>query len=438
MKKYFGTDGIRGVANLELTPQIAYKTGQSIGYLLLDKPNPYVYVGKDSRLSSPLLEYSLISGLLSMGVNVKRLHLIPSPCVAYLTASTESDYGIMVSASHNPYYDNGIKVFNSEGKKLTDTEEDFIERFIDGEVDYEKPTHEDIGVVLNRHESMYQYIESLYFSVKTRFQGLKVGLDCANGSTSDIANRLFARLGAIVTVINDKPNGRNINDSCGSTHPQALQALVKAKGLDVGFAFDGDGDRVIAVDNEGQLFDGDQIIALLAKQYHQEGRCDAVVATIMSNGALIHTLAESGIQTHLTKVGDKYVYEAMVERDLILGGEQAGHIILREFNTSGDGMLTALQLASALVQQPQPLSELRFTPYPQVATQLKVKDKQRIIQNESLLQLKAQLEASDASARIVLRASGTEPLIRVMVEHASLSVCESMSKQLLEKIQSLQ
>jgi phosphoglucosamine mutase len=195
---------------------------------------------------------------------------------------------------------------------------------------------------------------------------------------------------------------------------------------------------VIAVDNEGQLFDGDQIIALLAKQYHQEGRCDAVVATIMSNGALIHTLAESGIQTHLTKVGDKYVYEAMVERDLILGGEQAGHIILREFNTSGDGMLTALQLASALVQQPQPLSELRFTPYPQVATQLKVKDKQRIIQNESLLQFKAQLEASDASARIVLRASGTEPLIRVMVEHASLSVCESMSKQLLEKIQSLQ
>jgi phosphoglucosamine mutase len=438
MKKYFGTDGIRGIANLELTPQIAYKTGQAIGYLLLQAPNPYVYVGKDSRLSSPLLEYSLISGLLSMGVNVKRLHLIPSPCVAYLTASTESDYGIMVSASHNPYYDNGIKVFNNAGKKLTDDEEDFIERFIDGEVDYEKPTHDQVGIVLNRHESMYQYIESLYFSVKTKFTGLKVGLDCANGSTSDIANRLFARLGASVTVINDKPNGKNINDQCGSTYPQALQALVKEHGLDVGFAFDGDGDRVIAVDNQGNLFDGDQIIALLAKQYHQEGRCDEVVATIMSNGALIQTLRDQGIQTHLTKVGDKYVFEAMEERGLLLGGEQAGHIILREFNTSGDGMLTALQVASALVQMKQPLSALRFDPYPQVSTQLKVKDKQRLIQDASLQALKSKLEASDPSARIVLRASGTEPLIRVMVEHASLSVCESMSKQLLDKIKSIQ
>jgi phosphoglucosamine mutase len=285
---------------------------------------------------------------------------------------------------------------------------------------------------------MYQYIESLYFSVKTKFTGLKVGLDCANGSTSDIANRLFARLGASVTVINDKPNGKNINDQCGSTYPQALQTLVKDHGLDVGFAFDGDGDRVIAVDNQGNLFDGDQIIALLAKQYHQEGRCDEVVATIMSNGALIQTLRDQGIQTHLTKVGDKYVFEAMEQRGLLLGGEQAGHIILREFNTSGDGMLTALQVASALVQMKQPLSALRFDPYPQVSTQLKVKDKQRLIQDASLQALKSKLEASDPSARIVLRASGTEPLIRVMVEHASLSVCESMSKQLLDKIKSIQ
>jgi phosphoglucosamine mutase len=436
MKKYFGTDGIRGVANLELTPQMAYKTGQAIGYLLLEKDNPYVYVGKDSRISSPLLEYSLISGLLSMGVNVKRLHLIPSPCVAYLTGSTESDYGIMVSASHNPYYDNGIKIFNNEGKKITDDEEDFIESFIDGEVDYLKPTHEQVGVVLNRHESMYQYIESLYFSVKTRFNGLKVGLDCANGSTSNIANRLFARLGAEVTVINDKPNGTNINDNCGSTHPERLQQLVKTKGLDVGFAFDGDGDRVIAVDNEGELFDGDQIIALLAK--HAGDECRGVVATIMSNGALIDTLKTQGIETYLTKVGDKYVYEEMVKRDLILGGEQAGHIILRNFNTSGDGMLTALQVASAITQAKQPLSSLRFTPYPQVSEKIQVSDKKRIIQDADLLALKSTLEASDASARIVLRASGTEPLIRVMVEHPSLPVCQSMTKQLLEKIESIQ
>jgi phosphoglucosamine mutase len=436
MKKYFGTDGIRGVANLELTPQMAYKTGQAIGYLLLEKDNPYVYVGKDSRISSPLLEYSLISGLLSMGVNVKRLHLIPSPCVAYLTGSTESDYGIMVSASHNPYYDNGIKIFNHEGKKITDDEEDFIESFIDGEVDYIKPTHEQVGVVLNRHESMYQYIESLYFSVKTKFTGLKVGLDCANGSTSNIANRLFARLGAEVTVINDKPNGTNINDNCGSTYPERLQQLVKTKGLDIGFAFDGDGDRVIAVDDQGELFDGDQIIALLAK--HAGSECRGVVATIMSNGALIDTLKEQGIDTYLTKVGDKYVYEEMVKRDLILGGEQAGHIILREFNTSGDGMLTALQVASALQKAGQPLSKLRFTPYPQVSEKVQVTDKKRIIQDAGLLELKSKLEASDASARIVLRASGTEPLIRVMVEHPNQSVCESMTHQLVEKIQSLQ
>jgi phosphoglucosamine mutase len=434
MKKYFGTDGIRGVANLELTPQIAYKTGQAIGYLLLNKDNPYVYVGKDSRISSPLLEYSLVSGLLSMGVNVKRLHLIPSPCVAYLTGSTESDYGIMVSASHNPFYDNGIKIFNNEGKKITDEEEDFIESFIDGEVDYLKPTHEHVGVVLNRHESMYQYIESLYFSVKIKFNGLKVGLDCANGSTSNIANRLFARLGAEVTVINDKPNGTNINEQCGSTHPETLQQLVKTKGLDVGFAFDGDGDRVIAVDDKGELFDGDQIIALLAKA---TPNCKGVVATVMSNGAFIQTLKDQGIDTYLTQVGDKYVYEEMVKRDLLLGGEQAGHIILREFNTSGDGMLTALQVATAMIQANAPLSTLRFTPYPQVSKQVPVSDKKRLIQDSDLLVLKDQLEASDPSARIVLRASGTEPLIRVMVEHASLDVCQQMSQQLIDKIHSL-
>jgi len=435
MKKYFGTDGIRGVANLELTPQIAYKTGQAVGYLLLNKENPYVYVGKDSRISSPLLEYSLVSGLLSMGVNVKRLHLIPSPCVAYLTGSTESDYGIMVSASHNPFYDNGIKIFNNEGKKITDEEEDFIESFIDGEVDYLKPTHEHVGVVLNRHESMYQYIESLYFSVKTKFNGLKVGLDCANGSTSNIANRLFARLGAEVTVINDKPNGMNINEQCGSTYPEKLQQLVKTKGLDVGFAFDGDGDRVIAVDDQGELFDGDQIIALLAKK--AKDQCRGVVATVMSNGALIQTLKEQGIETYLTKVGDKYVYEEMVKRDLILGGEQAGHIILREFNTSGDGMLTALQVATALIEANVPLSKLRFTPYPQVSEKVVVSDKKRLIKETGLLTLKDQLQASDPSARIVLRASGTEPLIRVMVEHASLEVCQQMTQQLINKIHSL-
>jgi phosphoglucosamine mutase len=370
-----------------------------------------------------------------MGVNVKRLHLIPSPCVAYLTGSTESDYGIMVSASHNPFYDNGIKIFNNEGKKITDEEEDFIESFIDGEVEYLKPTHEHVGVVLNRHESMYQYIESLYFSVKTKFNGLKVGLDCANGSTSNIANRLFARLGAEVTVINDKPNGTNINDQCGSTYPEKLQQLVKTKGLDVGFAFDGDGDRVIAVDDKGELFDGDQIIALLAKK--AKDQCRGVVATVMSNGALIQTLKEQGIETYLTKVGDKYVYEEMVKRDLNLGGEQAGHIILREFNTSGDGMLTALQVATALIQANAPLSKLRFTPYPQVSEKVVVSDKKRLIKDASLLALKDKLEASDSSARIVLRASGTEPLIRVMVEHASLDVCQQMSQQLINKIQSL-
>ncbi len=437
MKKYFGTDGIRGIANVELTPQIAYKTGQAIGYLLLQKEQAYVYVGKDSRLSSPLLEYSLISGLLSMGVDVKRLHLIPSPCVAYLTASTESDYGIMVSASHNPYYDNGIKVFNHKGEKLTDEEEAFIESFIDGEVEYVKPSHDAVGVVLNRHESMYQYIESLYFSVPQRLQGLTVGLDCANGSTSNIANRLFARLGATVTVIHDKPNGKNINDACGSTHPEALQQLVKDHGLDVGFAFDGDGDRVIAVDNQGHLFDGDQILALLAKKYHQEGRLDTVVATVMSNGALMDTLRHIGVNTLLTQVGDKYVYETMVDHNVMLGGEQAGHVILRDFNTSGDGMLTALQLASALVQMNQPLSSLRFAPYPQVLDSVVVKDKKRIIQDASLQALKTKLEASDPTARIVLRASGTEPVIRVMVEHQSVPACEKIARALMEKIQSI-
>jgi len=430
MKKYFGTDGIRGVANHFLTPELSFKLGKVLGHKVkqLDSKNrPYVYVGKDTRLSSPLLEYSLISGFLSSGVDVKRLHQIPTPCVAYLTASTEASLGVMVSASHNPYYDNGIKIFSNDGMKLTDEEELELEKMIEENSSVEV-INDQIGAVLNRHESMYQYIESLYFSVKNRFDGLRIGLDCANGSTSILAKRLFARLGATVITINDEPNGLNINENCGATDTKQLEDLVKSSKLDLGFAFDGDGDRVIAIDELGNIIDGDFMLYVFAKHMKEEDnlRGNTVVTTVMSNMGLYKALEEENIDNKSTDVGDRYVLQEMLENDYNLGGEQSGHVIMLDYNTCGDGMLVALQFTSLIVKYNMKLSELvkDMTKYPQKLGKVVVPNKELIMNNsEYFKHIEKYNVELGSDGRILVSPSGTEHVIRVMVEAITEELC---------------
>jgi len=443
MKKYFGTDGIRGVANDFLNPELSFRLGRVLGYLVKNgnKERKYIYVGKDTRLSSPLLEYSLISGILSSGVDVKRLHLTPTPCVAYLTASTEAAMGVMVSASHNPYYDNGIKIFAEDGMKLTDEQELEIEKLMDSD-DIPRVVNDEVGIVLNRHESVYQYIESLFFSVEERFDGIRIGLDCANGSTSVIAKRLFTRLGAEVVVLNDEPNGKNINENCGATHPEEIQNLVKSSELDFGFAFDGDGDRVIAVDHEGSIIDGDHLIYIFAKEMKERGILDnnLVSTTVMSNMGLYKSLKKIGVTHSQTNVGDRYVLRDMLKNGAKLGGEQSGHIIMLNHNTCGDGLLVALQLTSLIALKRISLKNLAkdVTKYPQKLGKVSTNDKIKVMEDTSLTKLLAKAKKELAQdGRVIIRPSGTEPVIRVMVEAQNIDLCEKYYDLVFKKIQSL-
>ena len=442
MKKYFGTDGIRGVANEFLTPELAFKVARVLGNKMKEQSErPYVYVGKDSRLSSPLLEYSLISGFLASGVDVKRLHLTPTPGVAYLTKSTEASMGVMISASHNPYYDNGIKIFGADGLKLRDEVELEIERSID-ENHISRASYDQVGAVLNRHESIYQYIESLFFSVKNRFDGLRIGLDCANGSTSVIAKRLFMRLGAEVIVINDHPDGVNINEECGATNVQMLSELVVKENLDLGFAFDGDGDRVIAVDNEGNEIDGDYMLLIFAKYLQKNNllKNNTISTTVMSNMGLFVALEKYGIKVNVTDVGDRYVLADMIDNDLSIGGEQSGHIILLDYNTCGDGMLTALQFTSILVELGEKLATIKdeLKKYPQLLGKIKVEDKQKVMTNETLL---SEIEKANNSlgkeGRVLIRPSGTEPVVRVMVEASTEELCNTYYDKFYKLVDSM-
>jgi len=443
MKKYFGTDGIRGVANEFLTPELAFKLARVLGKRISSNTGkrPYVYVGKDSRLSSPLLEYSLISGFLASGIDVKRLHLTPTPGVAYLTKSTEASMGIMVSASHNPYFDNGIKIFGESGFKLRDDEELEIESEIDnGEI--ERSTYENVGEVLNRHESIYQYIESLFFSVNSRFDGLKIGLDCANGSTSVIAKRLFTRLGADVLVINDHPNGKNINDNCGATEIGQITKLVIDNKLDVGFAFDGDGDRVICVDNMGNPVDGDHMLMILSKQMAKNNKLNngRVATTVMSNMGLFNSLEAESVEVNVTDVGDRYVLANMIDNGLNLGGEQSGHIIMLDYNTCGDGMLVALKLTEIMVKNELKMSELSsgLTKYPQLLGKITVSNKTEIMENTSLLaRIKDANKTLGRDGRVLIRPSGTEPVIRVMVEAVDIKLCKQYYKEMFGLVEKL-
>lgn len=440
MGKYFGTDGVRGIANSELTPELAFKIGRFGGYVLTkDKERPKVLIGRDTRISGHMLEGALVAGLLSIGAEVMRLGVISTPGVAYLTKVLGAQAGVMISASHNPVQDNGIKFFGPDGFKLSDEQKQEIEALLDSEEDtLPRPTGKDLGQVNDYFEGGQKYLQYLKQTVDEDFSGIHVALDCAHGATSSLATHLFADLDADVSTMGASPNGLNINEGVGSTHPEALAAFVKEKGADVGLAFDGDGDRLIAVDENGQIVDGDQIMYICAKYLNEQGRLkhQTVVSTVMSNLGFYKALEAQGIKSVQTAVGDRYVVEEMKKNGYNLGGEQSGHIIFLDYNTTGDGLLTALQLVNIMKATKKPLSELagEMKKYPQKLVNVKVTDKQEAIANEEVQRVIREVEEEMAgNGRILVRPSGTEPLVRVMAEAPTNELCD----QYVERIASV-
>lgn len=431
MGKYFGTDGVRGIANSELTPELAFKIGRFGGYVLTkDKDRPKVLIGRDTRISGHMLEGALVAGLLSIGAEVMRLGVISTPGVAYLTKVLGAQAGVMISASHNPVQDNGIKFFGPDGFKLSDEQEQEIEALLDSEEDtLPRPTGKDLGQVNDYFEGGQKYLQYLKQTVDEDFSGIHVALDCAHGATSSLATHLFADLDADVSTMGASPNGLNINEGVGSTHPEALAAFVKEKGADVGLAFDGDGDRLIAVDENGQIVDGDQIMYICAKYLNEQGRLkhQTVVSTVMSNLGFYKALEAQGIKSVQTAVGDRYVVEEMKKNGYNLGGEQSGHIIFLDYNTTGDGLLTALQLVNIMKATKKPLSELagEMKKYPQKLVNVKVTDKHEAIASEEVQRVIREVEEEMAgNGRILVRPSGTEPLVRVMAEAPTNELCD--------------
>lgn len=444
MKKYFGTDGIRGIANKTLTPEFAYKLGRILGHVLKkdDTEKINVLIGRDTRISGELLEYAIITGLLSIGANVMRLGVISTPAVAYLTKSLSAQAGVMISASHNPYPDNGIKIFGSDGYKLSDEIELEIEKCIDLKDDFARPINDKIGVIENYFEGQHKYLSYLQKTIDNNFSKLKIAIDCANGGTSFLAPHLFANLEAEALLINHNPNGTNINEDCGSTNINTLQRFVLENQVDIGLAFDGDGDRVIAVDEQGQVVDGDAILYILGRYYSEKGtlKKNTIVSTVMSNAGFYKALREAGIKSVQTQVGDRYVLEEMLKNDYNLGGEQSGHIICLDYSTTGDGLLTAVQLINVLVEKELSLSEIskEIKKFPQILKNVEVKDKDLVIKNVELQFLIKDIENRlGDEGRILVRPSGTEPLIRVMVEAEDENICNQYVDEVINKIKTI-
>jgi len=441
MGKYFGTDGVRGVANSELTPELAFKLGRFGGYVLTkNAKRPKVLIGRDTRISGHMLEGALVAGLLSIGAEVMRLGVISTPGVAFLTKVMGAQAGVMISASHNPVADNGIKFFGPDGFKLSDDEELEIEKLLDtNEDNLPRPIGKELGQVTDYFEGVQKYIQYLKQTVDEDFEGIHIALDCAHGATSSLATHLFADLEADLSTMGASPNGLNINDGVGSTHPEALAQFVKEKGADVGLAFDGDGDRLIAVDENGQIVDGDQIMYICAKYLQQEGRLkqSTVVSTVMSNLGFHKGLEELGIKSVQTAVGDRYVVEEMKKNNYNLGGEQSGHIIFLDYNTTGDGLLTGLQLVNIMKLTKKPLSELaaEMKKFPQKLVNVRVTDKHKVLENEKVK--KAIQEAEEemkGNGRILVRPSGTEPLVRVMAEAPTEEECNRYVEKIVNVV----
>lgn len=438
MGKYFGTDGFRGEANVNLTVEHAYKVGRFLGWYFGREHKANIVIGKDTRRSSYMFEYSLVAGLTASGADAYLLHVTTTPSVSYVVRTEEFDCGIMISASHNPFYDNGIKIINGSGHKMEASVEEMIEKYIDGEME-EIPfaTKENIGRTVDYVAGRNRYIGYL-ISIATRsFKKYRIGLDCANGSSSAIAKSVFDALGAKTYVINNDPDGTNINTNCGSTHIEALQQLVKEKKLDIGFAYDGDADRCLAVDENGEVADGDKILYVCGKYLKENGKLNnnTVVTTIMSNLGLYKAFDRAGIQYEKTAVGDKYVYENMVKNGHCLGGEQSGHIIFSKHATTGDGILTSLMIMEVLTEKKQSLAALTedLTIYPQLLKNVRVADKQEARENEAVVAAVATVaEKLGDEGRILVRESGTEPVIRVMVEAATQELCEKYVNDVID------
>ena len=445
MRKYFGTDGIRGIAGESLTADLSFKVGKALGKLLTEKKDhPKVVIGRDTRISCDMIEHALTAGLTSTGVNVMTVGTIPTPAIAYLTKTIETDSGIMISASHNPYQDNGIKIFGPDGFKLTDEQELEIESLIDNSEQIKNASFEKIGKVYGGNELTQKYIQHIKQSISGDLSEIKIALDCANGATTGVAPFIFGDLEADIETIGCQSNGVNINDNVGSTKIETISEFVKENNVDVGFAFDGDGDRVLAVDASGNIVDGDKIMFILAKHLKEQGELkdNMVVSTVMSNIGFYKAIEENGLQSVKTAVGDRYVVEEMRKNDYSLGGEQSGHIVLMNYATTGDGILTAVKLANIIKTSGKSLEELasEVSIYPQKLVNIKVVDKKTAMEDSEILAECEKVEKElEGNGRILLRASGTENLIRIMVEASSDELtdkyCEQVAKIVREKFE---
>jgi len=427
MARLFGTDGVRGLANAELTPELAFKMGRAATYYFgKEHKRPVFYIGRDTRISGHMLEAALAAGICSAGGEAVLLGVIPTPAVAYLTKQHGAQAGVVISASHNPYPDNGIKFFAGTGYKLPDAVEDELGKLIEAEPDtMPRPTADGVGFITYKHNLLQEYVDYALEAVDGSLSGLKIVIDCANGASYEAAPAAFRKLGAEVIVINDKPDGSNINAGCGSTHLEQLQAAVAQNKADIGLAHDGDADRCLAVDEAGEAVDGDQIMLICALEMLRQNTLPdkTLVATVMSNLGLHQAMKNAGGKVLVTPVGDRYVLEAMLKHQLVLGGEQSGHIIFSQYSTTGDGLITSLKLAAALKQSGQKMSQLAhvMTRFPQLLENIRVTSKQGWEDNTKIA---AAIQAGEQelgdNGRILVRPSGTEPLIRVMAEGPTL------------------
>lgn len=441
MGKYFGTDGFRGEANKNLDYEHAIKIGRFLGWYYGAKQGKKakVVIGKDTRRSSYMFEYALCTGLMASGADAYIMHVTTTPSVSYIARVDDFDCGIMISASHNPYYDNGIKLLNSNGEKMDEETILLVEDYIDGKIEVPLAERDAIGRTVDYVAGRNRYIGYLISMSKYSFKDKKVGLDCANGAAWSIAKGVFDALGAKTYVINDEPDGYNINTDCGSTHIEHLQKFVVEKGLDIGFAYDGDADRCLAVDEKGNIVTGDHILYIYGKYMKERGKLinNKVVTTVMSNFGLYKALDKIGIEYEKTKVGDKYVYENMVETGNRIGGEQSGHIIFSKYATTGDGILTSLKLMEVMLAKEKPMSELAAPVvfYPQVLKNVRVKSKPDAQNDPDVQQAVAKVaEELGDSGRILVRESGTEPVIRVMVEADTEELCEKYVDSVIDVI----
>lgn len=441
MGKYFGTDGFRGEANVNLTVEHAFKVGRYLGWYYGKDHKARIVIGKDTRRSSYMFEYALAAGLTASGADAYLLHVTTTPSVSYVTRTEDFDCGIMISASHNPYYDNGIKVINGKGHKLEAEVEEKIEAYIDGEVgEIPLAQKEAIGKTIDYSAGRNRYIGHLISLATRSFKDMRIGLDCSNGSAFAIAKSVYDALGAKTYVINNNPDGTNINTDCGSTHIRVLQEFVRENKLDIGFAYDGDADRCIAVDENGDVVDGDLILYVCGKYLKEHGQLngDTIVTTIMSNLGLYKACDKIGMKYEKTKVGDKYVYENMVQNNYMLGGEQSGHIIFSKHATTGDGILTSLMVMEVVMETKQSLSKLteEVKIYPQLLKNVRVADKKTARENPEVIKaIDAVTEALGDDGRILVRESGTEPVIRVMVEASTDELCAKYVDQVIDVMQ---